>query len=52
MFLQNLANKKPAYYGFEPDWYMDYGNKICISIFMSSFLINSKEIQEYLKVII
>ncbi len=43
-FLGEIAAKKTAYNGFESNWYMEYGNKICISIFMSSFLLNLKEI--------
>ena len=35
-------------YGFEPDWYMTYGNKVCIMIFMSSFIVNSKDIWKFL----
>jgi hypothetical protein len=39
-----LTTKSVVYNGFESDWYMDQGNKICIMIFMSSFLINSKDV--------
>jgi hypothetical protein len=31
---------------------MDYGNKICIFIFMSSFLVNSKDIIRFLVTVI
>ena len=37
------------YDSFIPDWYMDYGKKICFSIFMSSFIINAKDLIEYVK---
>jgi hypothetical protein len=47
----DLASSKPAYNGFEPNWYMEYGNRICISIFMSSIILNVNEIREYFKVI-
>ncbi len=50
--LGDLNNSKSFYNGFESNWYMDYGNRICISIFMSSIILNANEIREYLKVIV
>ena len=44
MVLGDLADKHNIYEGFEPNWYMEYGNKICIFIFMSSFVVNSKDL--------
>ena len=35
------------YSGFEPGWYMTFGNKVCVMIFMSSFLVNSKDFIQY-----
>ena len=46
--MSNLVDDIKVYKGFESQWYMEQGNKICIVIFMSSFLINSKEIGAYL----
>ena len=46
--LGNLKSKQSTYYGFDPDWYMTYGNKICIMIFISSFLVNSKDFYRFL----
>ena len=40
------------YTSFEPNWYMDYGNKICIFIFMSSFVVNSKDIVKFIITVI
>ena len=41
--LGKLSASTTVYNGFEPNWYMDQGNKVCIMIFMSSFLVNSKD---------
>lgn len=46
--LGSFSAQNNVYSEFEPNWYMDYGNKICIFIFMSSFLINSKDIVRFL----
>lgn len=46
--LGEMAGKQNIYQGFEPNWYVDYGNKICIFIFMSSFLVNSKDLIRFL----
>ena len=43
----SLAGNKEVYIGYEPNWYADYGNKICQFIFMSSFILNSKEIIDF-----
>jgi hypothetical protein len=42
--LGELAIDSKVYDGFESDWYMDQGNKVCIMLFTSSFLVNSKDI--------
>jgi len=42
--LGDLAGQYNVYTGFDPNWYMDYGNKICVMIFMSSFVVNSKDV--------
>ena len=42
--LGELAGDTTIYNGFEPNWYMQIGNKICIFIFMSSFVVNSKDV--------
>jgi hypothetical protein len=47
--LGDFAGENNTFKSFEPDWYMDYGNKICIFIFMSAFLINSSDIVAYIK---
>lgn len=47
--LGELATNSKVYSGFEPNWYMDSGNKICIMIFMSSFLVNSKDVIKFVK---
>lgn len=44
LLLGKLAGKIRVYDGFEPNWYVDCGNKICLSIFMSSFVLNLKEL--------
>lgn len=38
-----LAAKHQVYDGFEPNWYMTYGNKICTFIFMSAFILSLKD---------
>jgi hypothetical protein len=43
MLLGKLSANNNVYKEFEPNWYMDYGNKICLFIFMSAFLVNSKD---------
>jgi hypothetical protein len=44
-FLGELQSQDNIIYkGFEPNWFMNPGNKICIMIFMSSFLVNSKDV--------
>ena len=40
----SIVSNAEVYMGFESNWYMDNGNKLCIMIFMSSFMINSKDI--------
>ena len=45
--LGGLSSNSNVYSEFEPNWYMDYGNKICIFIFMSAFLVNSKDIVRF-----
>jgi hypothetical protein len=45
--LGDFSSNANVYREFEPNWYMDHGNKICIFIFMSSFLINSKDIVRF-----
>ena len=47
--LGELSTNSIVYSGFEPNWYMGPGNKICIMIFMSSFLVNSKDVIKFLK---
>jgi len=47
--LGELSTNSQVYSGFEPNWYMFYGNKICIMIFMSSFLVNSKDVIKFVK---
>ena len=42
--LGDLAGEYNVYTGFDPNWYMDYGNKICMFIFISSFVVNSKDV--------
>lgn len=49
MILGENAESFNVYDSFTPDWYMDYGKKICLYIFMSSFLINAKDLTEYFK---
>ena len=44
MFLGQLSADSQVYEGFEPNWYMDYGKNICIFIFMSSFVVNSRDL--------
>lgn len=44
ILLGELSANNNTYIGFEPNWYMEYGNKVCIMIFMSSFLVNFKDI--------
>jgi hypothetical protein len=46
--MSQLVDDIRVYNGFESQWYMEQGNKICIVIFMSAFLINSSEIGAYL----
>jgi hypothetical protein len=48
MLLGQLSSNNNVYSDFDPNWYMDFGNKICIFIFMSSFLINSKDIVRFM----
>lgn len=45
--LGELSSNSNVYKEFEPSWYMDYGNKICVFIFMSAFLVNSKDIVKF-----
>lgn len=33
-----IAPPQKVFDGFEPNWYMSYGNKICTFVFLSSFL--------------
>ena len=47
MLMGSLVSNSEVYKGFESNWYMDYGNKLCIMIFMSSFMINSADIAKY-----
>ena len=47
-FLMGNITSNVVYYGFEPDWYMTYGNKVCIMIFMSSFIVNAKDFWKFL----
>ena len=49
MIKLDSKSESVVYDGFESDWYMDQGNKICIMIFMSSFLVNSKDVAYCLK---
>lgn len=46
--LGELAGQYNVYTGFDPNWYMDYGNKICVFIFMSSFVVNSKDVVKFI----
>lgn len=48
--LGEYAEDNAVYNNFSANWYMDYGNQICIFIFMSSFVINSAGIYSYLRV--
>jgi hypothetical protein len=50
--LGDLASSKPFYNGFEPGWYTEYGNRICISIFMSSIILNVNEIRGYFMMLV
>lgn len=50
--LGDLAGHYNVYMGFDPNWYMEYGNKICVFIFMSSFVVNSKDVIKYIKTIL
>lgn len=43
IILGPIATNYTIYKGFVPDWYMLYGNKVCNMIFMSSFIVNSKD---------
>jgi len=43
-----LSGKNNIYTGFDPNWYMDYGKKICMFIFMSSFVVNSRDIVRFM----
>ena len=45
--LGDLSSNSNVYKEFEPSWYMDYGNKICIFIFMSAFIVNSRDIAKF-----
>ena len=47
--LGQLSDSSTVYDGFEPNWYMDQGNKLCVMIFMSSFLVNSTDVSSALK---
>jgi hypothetical protein len=42
--LGDMSSNANVYKEFEPSWYMDYGNKICMFIFMSAFIVNSKDL--------
>lgn len=42
--LGDYSGQTDVYNQLEPNWYMDYGNRICVFIFMSSFLINGKDV--------
>lgn len=46
--LGEYAGDNRVYKNFSANWYMDFGNKICIFIFMSAFVINSADIVGYL----
>ena len=47
--LGELAGRYNVYTSFDPNWYMEYGNKICVFIFMSSFVVNSKDVIKYIQ---
>ena len=47
--LGELSTNSTVYSGFEPNWYMQNGNKLCIMIFMSSFLVNSKDVTKFVQ---
>ena len=48
LFMGKMQSNTLIYNGFEPNWYMTFGNKVCNMIYMSSFLVNSKDIVRYL----
>ena len=41
-----------SYPGFTPEWYMDQGKKICLFIFLSSFLSNTQDINKFAQAIV
>ena len=41
---------KTTYSSFTPDWYMTAGKSICIFIFLSAFISNSKEMYNFTKI--
>jgi hypothetical protein len=47
--LGEYAEDNNVYKNFSPNWYMDFGNKICIFIFMSAFVINSADVFKFMK---
>lgn len=51
-FLGELSENSTVYNGFEPNWYMDYGKNICTFIFMSSFVVNSRDLGKWTMMII
>ena len=47
-----LSGKYNVYTGFDPNWYMDYGNKICMFIFISSFVVNMRDTTKFIIAIV
>ena len=43
---ESLSDESRSYNGFSPDWYMDLGNYICLSVYMSAFFSSVFDILE------
>lgn len=45
---QTLAGQKEPriYRGFESDWYSNFGKKLCMTLFMSTFATNVSELKK------
>ena len=44
LFAGSEIVEKTLYQGFTPGWYKDIGQIVCYQIFMSSFIVNGKEL--------
>ena len=44
----SIAKNIRTYDGFDPDWYMDCGNYICLSLYMSAFISSIADIVEFI----